>query len=316
MNNITISGAIGLSILKNGLKKVYIFNDDHSNINYCKRGVFLPSYLENIDNNLDTTILLEEPFIEDDTKLKYLWKETPHVELSRKHYDNTIKKCLTTGICYTFPIDIRLCLVDFSLDDIYANIENEEYFLDLNMTIDEYLRYIKYLFNNNDLELDEKNKEKNIFFIKNIFEKFKETYYYYYLKKRFDEFYSKFINHKKHMQIRDFIRLNNNKSYEFCEGYPFNNSNHHVFIDQYDKLINGIMEFYICILIFGISRNNTVIYTGYYHGNNLAYILKNIYRFELIKEYGVTRDIEKHLTLINISNCLQIDKKYFINKKN
>ena len=57
-------------------------------------------------------------------------------------------------------------------------------------------------------------------------------------------------------------------SYSLFTGYPFQNSNENNFLDQYDKLINGIMEFYIFILCNCFEKKNIILYSGYYHSNN------------------------------------------------
>jgi hypothetical protein len=71
------------------------------------------------------------------------------------------------------------------------------------------------------------------------------------------------------------------------------------------------MEFYTFILIIGIRSKNILLYSGYYHSNNLSYILEKYYGFEKIFSIGNTENIEtKDET--QIKNCLLIDKKVFI----
>lgn len=311
MEKIKISGVIGLTILQKNNKKIYIFFDDHSNINYCETGIFLPNFLETISVDINTLILLEEPFLERNKQLKILWEDVHHIKLSRNYYDKSIKKCLKDRICLTIPIDIRLNLFIFSLDDVYNNIDNDEYFNDILISIDEYLKYIRFLFGEIELDENKENHNKNIFFIKKIFDNYKKTYYYIQLKNCENNFYNTFIKNKRNLSLKNFIRQNRNITFEFCQGYPFINSNENIFLDQYDKLINAIMEFYTCIVTFIMNKDRTIIYTGFYHGTNLLYILKNIYNFNVIKEYGITENIENHSNASNISNCLLIDKLDF-----
>ena len=66
-DKLKISGSIGMVKLIKNTKNIFIFYDDHSNINYCKNrdSVFLFEIFENIiDNNSDYIILLEEPFVD------------------------------------------------------------------------------------------------------------------------------------------------------------------------------------------------------------------------------------------------------------
>jgi hypothetical protein len=92
-------------------------------------------------------------------------------------------------------------------------------------------------------------------------------------------------------------------------GYPFENSNEDDFLDQYDKLISGLMEFYIFILSTCFNKKNVVIYSGYYHSNNLTYVFEKIYGFKQIYRVGKTAKIEE--TIDDINNCLLIEKNIF-----
>ena len=310
---IKISGSIGMIILQNSNKKVFIFHDDHSNKKYCTDGnLFLYDLLENIKNkNKDTAIFLEEPFVDKYSNIKFLWNDTPHVIKFRKFYKKIMKKCADTRECYTFPVDIRLCLCDISLDELYSNITNLEYFKNYNPIVKEYFKYLLYLFDIENISKKSFNEsESNIIFIKKVFDTFTNTKYFIKLKEQFIIFYNKFIKSNINNTITNFINKYPNPIYIFKKGYPFENNNLDNFQDQYDKLINGIMEYYACILIFGLGYTNNFIYSGYYHGNNIAYILEKYYNFKPIYSTGQTDNIE----LVDdnyISNCLLIDKKNF-----
>jgi len=319
-NKIKISGSIGMVQLKNNDKNVYIYYDDHSNIKYCSSNdsIFLYGLFENIiGKNFDHIVLLEEPFVNNYSNIKFLWNDTPHVIKFRNFYKKIIKKCSDTKKCYVFPVDIRLIICDVSFDELLSNIDNKQYSDDYNITTNEYFKYILYLFDYigyNDETF--KNCDKNILFIKKIFDKFNSSEYYHKLSGQFDILYNNYIRPNLTLKIFDFINMYNNGSYSFFSGYPYENinpnSNENNFFDQYDKLINGIMEFYIFILVTGLSYKNISIYTGYYHSNNLAYILKKYYNYKQIYSVGNTENIEK-INEKDISNCLYIDKKIFNN---
>jgi hypothetical protein len=314
-NKIKISGSIGMVKLKNDKKNIYIFYDDHSNVNYCDKNdsIFLYDMIDNFINlNQDYVILLEEPFISNYSNIKFLWNETPHIIKFRKFYKKVIKKCSDTKSCYVYPVDIRLIICDLSMDEILINLENEQYFLDYNPTLFQYFKYILFLFDY--IEYDEeffKDCDSNIKFVKKVFCEFTESRYYKNLKNQFEDFYLKFIKTNKSIKIRDFLKINSDGSYSFYTGFPFENNNNKDFLDMYDKIINGIMEFYTFILIMGIRTKNILLYSGYYHSNNLSYILEKYYDFKKIFSIGNTENIETKDERL-IKNCLLIDKKVFM----
>lgn len=316
-DKIKISGSIGMVHLKNKekSKNVYIYFDDHSNKNYCSSNdsIFLYDLFENIQKeNKDHIILLEEPFVNNYSNIKFLWNDTPHIIKFRNFYKKIIKKCSITKICYIFPIDVRLIICDISMDELLANSNDPKYFEKYNVTIMEYFIYILYLFNyinfdyNNELF---KKCDKNIIFIKKVFDTDLTCKYYKKLKNEFDIFYKKFIEPNKLMKIFDFINKYKNGIYTFNAGYPFENSNYDNFLDQYDKLINGIMECYTFILITKLKNKNVSIYAGYYHSNNLTYILSKYYSYDKIYQVGNTENIEENNN--DIKNCLYINKNIF-----
>ena len=315
-DKLKISGSIGMVKLIKNTKNIFIFYDDHSNINYCKNrdSVFLFEIFENIiDNNSDYIILLEEPFVDNYSNIKFLWNETPHIIKFRNFYKKILKKCSLTKICKVFPTDIRLIICDVSIDELLSNLNNSEYFNNYKVSTLEYFKYILYLFDY--IELNESifvNYDKNIIFIKKIFKLFYDTEYYKKLKEKCDMIYNKFIEPYKNTNIKDFLNIYKIYNYSLFSGYPFVNLNENDFIDQYDKFLNGIMEFYIFILIIALTNKNIIIYAGYYHSNNLTYILEKYYSYKKIYKIGNTENIEKKNENL-ISNCLYVPKNIFIN---
>ncbi len=314
--HIKISGSIGMVQLNNMDKNVYIYYDDHSNKNYCSTNdsVFLYDLFEKIiEINSDHIVLLEEPFVNNYSNIKFLWNDTPHVIKFRNFYKKITKKCSESKICYIYPIDIRLIICDVSIDELLANIDNEKYYDDIDVTIIAYFKYILYLFDYIDFN-DKifKNYDDNIVFIRKVFDISKNDIYYEKLKKEFDKFYKVFIEPNSNLKIFEFIKLHKDGNYSFFSGYPFENSDKYNFLDQYDKLLNGIMEFYSYILISGLSSKNISIYAGYYHSNNLSYILKKYYNYKEIYRNGNVENIEKKNDN-EITNCLYINKKIFNN---
>lgn len=315
-NMIEISGSIGMVKLFKNDKNVYIFYDDHSNISYCKNSnsVFLYDIFDKIiENSSDYVILLEEPFVSNYSNIKFLWNNTPHVIKFRNFYKKIISKCADKKKCKVFPVDVRLILCDVSMDELISNINNDEYFSNYNVTLQEYFKYILHLF---DKGIDEQINNKDIEFLKKVFDKFKHDIYYIKLKEQFNIFYDKFINLNKCTLFKDFLKKNSDDNYTFSAGYPFENETNeidktnNIFLDQYDKLINGIMELYTYILLSGMNYKNIIIYSGYYHSNNLSYILKKYCNYDNKYTIGNVVDIEKK-SEETIKNCLLIDKKIF-----
>ena len=313
---IKISGSIGMVHLKNktNSKNVYIYYDDHSNKNYCSPNdsMFLYDLFENIKKeDKDHIILLEEPFVNNYSNIKFLWNDTPHIIKFRNFYKKIIKKCSETKKCYIYPVDIRLIICDVSLDEILSNIEDPDYFIKYNITVNEYFKYILYLFDY--IQYDEqlfKDCDKNIIFVKKVFGTNLDCEYYKKLKEQFDFFYYHFIEKNKIMKIYDFLNKYKDGLYRFSSGYPFENFNKEDFLDQYDKLINGIMEYYTFILITKLTNKNISVYAGYYHSNNLTWILNNYYNYDKVYQVGSTENIE-NIDDKNMKNCLFINKKIF-----
>lgn len=316
---IKISGSIGMVVLENikTNKKIFMFYDDHSNKKYCtsSNSVFLYDLIEKFKkNNQDTIVLLEEPFVNNYSNIKFLWNDTPHIIKFRNFYKKIMNKCSLNKICYTFPVDIRLCLCDISIDELYLNINNKSYWEDYNIDVKEYFKYLLYLFNKESItkESFQNDKDTNILFLKRVFDTFTNTKYYAKLNEKFNQIYDKFILPNIKISINEFINKYKEDIFTFEKGYPFENINNNIFQDQYDKLVNGIMEYYTCILIFGLGYKNNIIYTGYYHGNNITYILKKYYNFKEIYNTGATNNIENSNESL-IQNCLHIDKNIFNN---
>jgi len=317
---IKISGSIGMVKLvsndKNDTndKNVFMFYDDHSNTTYCKNpdSVFLYEVFDNIvNNNGDYIILLEEPFIKNYSNIKFLWNETPHIIKFRNFYKKIIQQCSETKKCNVFPIDIRLIICDVSIDELMSNLDSNEYFKNYKISVYEYFKQLLYLFDY--IEWDDKifsNTDTNIKFIKKVFDKFLSDEYYVKLKSEFDKLYVKYIEPNKSIDINIFLKENKDGLYIFSTGYPFENLNKTGFLDEYDKLINGIMELYTYILITKLGFQNVIVYSGYYHSNNLTHILKKYFNFKEVYSIGNTTDIEKKDEK-NINNCLYINKKIF-----
>ena len=310
---IKISGAIGIKILHNSNlnKKIFIFYDDHSNTKYCKINKSQPktnlfiSELFDTFSNEDVAMILEEPFIDSDSKIKILWEDSEHLLLFRKFYTKLINKCSDKKICRLFPVDIRLSIFEISPDEIIFNISNPkpEYYIKLKI----YFENIQFLFDLNEIKTI---SDPIIKFIKKVFNIYVETDFYKHLKKQLEEFTEKYQINSSDKTIYDTIKNNSHLSnFIYEEGFPFVSNHNNNFIDDLDKISSGIMELYSLILTLLLPNNNIIYFAGYYHSNNIAYILQKYYNFKLDFAYGMTDNIDRKNPK-EIINCIEINKNY------
>lgn len=302
---VKISGCIGMKVLHNSTlnKKIFIFFDDHSNTKYCdkKSSVFISELFQTISNE-DVALILEEPFMESNSKIKILWKESEHLLLFRKFYSKLINKCSKKKICKIFPFDIRLSIFDISPDEIIFNLDkpDPEYNIKLNI----YFQNIFYLFDLNDFQ---PSSTSLICFIKKVFNIYKTSKMYKNLKKRIIDFNNKYNIETNKDTIYDLIKkYNYSSNFIYEEGFPYINNHNENFIDQLDKIASGIIELYSLILILLLPNKNMVLYAGYYHSNNLAYIFETYYSFKEEFSSGIIDNIHDK-TQSQIKSCIKIN---------
>ena len=304
-NIVKISGCIGMKVLYNSTlnKKIFIFFDDHSNTKYCnkKSSVFISELFQTISNQ-DIALILEEPFMESNSKIKILWKESEHLLLFRKFYSKLINKCSKKKICKIFPFDIRLSIFDISPDEIIFNLDKPV--LEYKIKLNTYFQNIFYLF---DLNNYEPNPSSLICFIKKVFNIYKKSKMYTQLKKRIIDFNNKYDINTTDNTIYDLIKkYNNSSNFIYEEGFPYINNHNDNFIDQLDKIASGIIELYSLILILLLPNKNMVLYAGYYHSNNLAHIFEKYYSFKEEFSSGIIDSIDDK-NQSQIESCIKIN---------
>jgi hypothetical protein len=315
-NEFKISGAIGFKVLYNSIinKKIFIFYDDHSNTKYCKFNNFKSKtnlFISELFNEIidkDVAMILEEPFVESNSKIKILWENSQHLMLFRKFYTKLMNKCSNKKICKLFPVDIRLSIFDVSPDEIIFNLNEPD--SEYNIKLNRYFENIYYLFDLKKTNSDFKPNTVCIF-IKKVFDVYKKSDFYKFLKKRIIDFTEKYKINSSNDTIYDTIKSNSKLSnFIYEEGYPYVSTHNNNFIDEIDKISSGIMELYSTILILLLANKNIIYFAGYYHSNNIAYILKTYYNFEEEYSSGITSRVEKMNPKL-IDNCIKIKKKYF-----
>lgn len=353
---VSISGSIGVSFLKNinDNKKVTIFYDDHSNTKYCDSSYFIDNFFETVNNYYKKSIiLLEEPFLSNMDNVMFLWQNIPHVIKSKNFYKKIVNKCNNEKICRVFPIDIRLCLVDVSIEE-YIPEENDEELLEMlgaegsvnkftdvlnnvnknvkkkislqpcrkkclekNLiqkdTVKNYFKYFIFLFDCDKVNSEYFKDNSNIFFLKDVFDNFSKTKYssyYFKVKEQFNKFYLKFIKPNYDLEMINFISQFKNQIFIYKKGFPYENDNENNFISQFNRIHNSLMELYSVIIITSSHNPNIIIYCGYYHSNNICYILEKYMGFEVNKNLGVVDDIDENEE--KSVSCLNIDQKLLI----
>lgn len=397
MSDISISGAIGVTFLKRNSRKIMIFYDDHSNTNYCNYPYFIDEFFNDVKENMSNSIiLLEEPFVENQENVVFLWNDIPHVIKSKNFYKKIANQQTNKKLCRIFPVDIRLCLIDVSLEEylpentqndieiieqvlsslsenelieirnmltqknksiISANEDNDKLFkntfysqdlkqkviryvlsklteenVDIlknmfseqinknnktndikniqgDVTIKDYFKYFLFLFDYGYVDKSKFRENSKIFFIKNdVFDKHKNNALYIQTRNYFISFYDKFVKNEENIKIEDFLIKYKDMQFDYKKGFPFLNDDENNFISQFNRLHNAIMELYAIIIIDTSNYDSIVLYSGYYHSNNIAYILENYFNFEKEGSIGSVDNIENEENEENIKGCVRINK--------
>jgi hypothetical protein len=340
MGDINISGTIGVSFLKKDNKKIIIFYDDHSNMKYCDSSYFINNFFDEITTDLNkTVILLEEPLLDekDSKNILFLWNNIPHIIKAKEFYKKIINKCTNKKICRVFPIDIRLCLIDISIeeyftknDNIYLNVKtirndnikinkskilkkyNNKYkqkFTD--DKLNDYFKYFIFLFDCDYVDEKKFTKNSKIYFIKEVFSMFKDNNYYIETKNKFLIFFNKFIKPNINEKIIDFVKKYEHQSFKYIKGFPYINDDEDNFMSQFNRIHNNIMEFYSVVIIVYSNYNNVTLYSGYYHSNNISFLLEKNFGFVNEKNIGYVDNINEFDQNL-IKNCVNINKNMIL----
>lgn len=306
---VKIAGVIGLTVLLNKKtnNKVFLFYDDHENINYCPSSQhFISDLLHTLLSTKDQGVeakggggsrymlILEEPFIDNHDNVRVLWDDVKHLCLFRDFYSKIIKKCSKENVCNGFPVDMRIALINFSL---YLSD-----YSDVIITLDECFSKVAFLF---DLGT---GAGSVIAFLKNVFSNYTHTFHYRQLKKKVEAFYNKFIRNNGNMRICDLADSKGTRDMVFVCGYPFTNKEILNFFDEFDKILSAIMEFYMIILINIFKDKQKIVYAGYYHCKNVKHILTSYYDYEQIYNTGITDNVE---TSVNVCSCISVPATLF-----
>jgi len=291
-----ISGSIGYIKLKNNIKNIHIFLDNHSNNKYCNNSnqLFLHNFIERyilnnpnfcIKKKCNINIFLEE--LIDENNMISLHKDSFHVNKFLNFYKNTLKKNYNQ---YTFPFDIRQFLQVIDIVLIINNINKYNkinckylfYYINIILNLNLDLNDI----NNNLINIDTINKNNKIanFLIKNM----------------------KLSKNKNLIKHYNLLRIKTLNLYKKCNKYIKNCSEK--LLIKLSYLIDNIMEFYCILLIITNLETEVIIYAGAYHCLNIANELINNYKY-IVKYNSTTIDITNlHIKYKNDNFLEELEK--------
>jgi hypothetical protein len=279
-NSININGSIGYTLLKNGKNNILVLADMHDELPYCDKKITSMFINEWFETKKNSVILLEE-VPRYGVTLKELWPSSPHTQKLKDMY---LKKDSTV-----IGVDPRPYLVEYSAvilnedpknspDDKYPTGDDtlKEHFNELNkfysLTHEFFIKLLPNIYNIKYLPLSPLGQ--HFLDLKHFIRQL--------VKKN-----SKFNNKK----MKDIIKENSR------------------IIDEIDKCISNVMEWYIIANIFqGLEngKNNFIIHAGLAHTTNLIELLQSYYGFQIVSENGIT-----HMDGYNVkySGCLEIPNK-------
>ena len=247
-----ISGSIGITMLRNNKKILFLLADDHSNDTYCINNLkdhidvtqFLKKELED-----GTQILLEE-VPRDGFDLEELWPDSPHTQSLKNFFLNEDK---------IIGIDIRPYLVPFSSDIL--NIENDL----MNLSIHKYIEQLNDFFH-----------LKGVFYTKIFHPTIKKIIIQNKgLGKHLQHLKDKFSDIKKKIGSED---KDMNYYYE----------NNKYILEDISNLCDEIMDFNTLLNMF-TSNKKSIIHAGLYHSNNMLKWLITSYNFKVIYKNGINQ---------------------------
>jgi hypothetical protein len=246
-----IYGTIGYSLLENSdnKNKIIIMADNHDYLNNCNLSVSIDEWFKSKFNS--SKIFLEE-VPREDFELEELWPNSPHTQSLKELYLSFPK--IINGV------DIRPFLTHFSweLFDLENNIKD--------MTLKEYLSKIDEFFKCENKYIIEKIPFYNKYKLKNTK-----------LGKHFLIIKNKFGNY-----------LLNNKNLLEQTVKNIHTNDIDVLL-HYNNILDEIMEWFICALIYTNIDFSIILHTGLSHSEKVVDWLLNHYNYKLIKKEGTNK---------------------------
>ena len=249
---INLYGSIGYSLLKNKNKYILVLADMHSQLSYCSDYKKISEWLLSKINN--SNILLEE-VPRDNVELQGLFEEADHTQ--------DLKNLFLNNPDVIHALDIRPFLIPFSWEIIQFNSN-------IDIKLVEYLKLIDNFYSFNHI-------------------KFKEL---------LDDIYTpEYINATKLKLQYDVIKnsfiLDYKEKYESSLNKNISDiyKNNNIVLQNLNKHLDNIMEFYILIKIYQLKKNNKniIIHAGLAHSEKIIFWLENLYEYKAIFSNGFNK---------------------------
>ena len=249
---INLYGSIGYNLLKNKNKYILVLADMHSQLSYCSDYKKISEWL--LSKIKNSNILLEE-VPRDNVELKGIFEDADHTR--------DLKNMFLKNPNIIHALDIRPFLIPFSWEIIQFNSN-------IDIKLIEYLKLIDNFYSFNHI-------------------KFKEL---------LDDIYTpEYINATKlklqYDVIKNSFRLDYKEKYKsnLNKSISYLFKNNIIVLQNLNKHLDNIMEFYILIKIYELKKNNKniIIHAGLAHSEKIIFWLENLYNYKTILSNGFNK---------------------------
>lgn len=253
---INISGSIGYTLLQNGNKKILILADMHSELPYCKNGIFVSNWMKSKNKS---KILLEE-VPRTGSSLQELWPASPHTQKLKELYLNN--SMIINGV------DVRPFLIHYSWE-----LVNEVKVADMNLQ-----KYFSFI--------DDFFKLKHAYFIKELSIVYTKEYldssilgkHFFKIRKEVENFIQLYKTQLKN-SVKDLVSKNS---------IMFEKIN--------EIISNIMEWYIVAKIYNQPNENNFIVHAGLLHTSNLNKLLLADYGFKLINFEGIYSIDDGHKT--------------------
>jgi len=245
--NINISGSIGYTLLQNGNKKILILADMHSELPYCKNGIFVSNWMK---SKYKSKILLEE-VPRTGSSLQELWPSSPHTQ--------KLKELYLSNSMIINGVDVRPFLIPYSWE-----LVNEVKVADMNLQ--KYFSFIDDFFK---LKHSHFIKELSIVYTKEYLDSSILGKHFFRIRK----------------EVEDFIQLYKPLLKDSVKGLV--NKNNSMFEKINEIISNIMEWYIVAKIFNETNENNFIVHAGLLHTSNLNKLLLSDYGFKLINFEGI-----------------------------
>lgn len=270
-----LSGSIGYTLLSKNNKKILIFADAHSDVEYCKDNfIKISDFFNKLLNNNNYQILLEE-VNRNNVELNELWPGSEHIQNLKDLYLKNKNKII--------PIDIRPNFYKFSwevfLDEKYKKFGE--------MKLIDYLENLNLFFFKDKKENDKYKLKLN----ENIKNLIINQDYYEVLKKNFEKLKKLYLDYLK--------KYDNFLNKKLIDIYNIDQTVFHLL----DKILSSVMEWYSNLVILTTNKIS-ILHAGLFHSREIVKNLIKDFKFNVEENYGITI-----FPSFNLKSCVILSKK-------